>query len=60
VSVRSQRGSVDLASKIKEKKVKKRAKKHPADNTLAWPLPQRRHLKMNNPVKQKKITKKNK
>jgi hypothetical protein len=60
VSVKSRRGSVDLASKIKEKKVKKRAKKHPADDMLARPLPQRRHLEMNNPAKQKKTTKKNK
>jgi hypothetical protein len=59
VSVRSWRGRADLASKIKKKKkVKERAKKHPADDTKARPFPQRRQLEINNPTKQKKQTKK--
>jgi len=39
--------------------VKKQAKNHPADDTLARPLLQIRHLEMNNSTKKKK-TKKNK
>jgi hypothetical protein len=63
VLVRSRRRSVDLASKIKEKckkkkKKKKMAKNHPADDTLARPLLQRRHFEMNSPAKMKEITKK--
>jgi len=60
VSIRSRRRSVDLASKIKEKKVKKPAKNHPVDDTLARPLSHRRHIEMNNPSKMKEITKKSK
>jgi hypothetical protein len=55
--VRRWRGSVDLVSKIKrKKKVKERAKNHPADDTKARSLLQRRQLEMNNPAKQKKNT----
>jgi hypothetical protein len=57
VLVRRWRGSVDLVSKIKrKKKVKERAKNHPADDTKARSLLQRRQLEMNNPAKQKKNT----
>jgi hypothetical protein len=52
VSIRNWRRRVDLASKIKRKTVKKLAK-NPIDDTLAWPLPQRRNLEMNKPAKTK-------
>jgi hypothetical protein len=43
--------------KSEENKVKKRAKKHPADDMNTRPIPQRRQLEMRNPAKQKKTNK---
>jgi hypothetical protein len=57
VLIRIRWRSVDMASKINaKKKVKKPAKNHPVNDTLARPLPHRRHLEVSNPAKTKEIT----